>query len=201
MTLDSEIKITVESETIRLRPTLRAAYRLERRYNGFDKLATAVADGNLTVMADIVTECSSYCSSIPDFLRVLDGMPLRGSVEYLSTPILKLIFAMAGLSDDPADQPKDADNGETIAFADYHEKLFGIGCGVLGWTPDTTWQATPAEILAAYHGRMDLLATIFGGKGPDGDGTPPREHTPEEIANGLAKLKAMSLSGQNRGIG
>jgi hypothetical protein len=201
MILDSEVTITIEGETIRLRPTLRAAYRLERRYNGFDKLAKAVLDGNLTAMADIITECSNRYSSIPDFLCAIDGMPLRAGVEHISAPTLKFIFAMAGVSNDRAHQPKETDSGETIPFAEYHEKLFAIGTGVLGWTPDATWQATPAEILAAYNGRMDLLATIFGGRNPDGDNAPPREHTPEEIASGLAKLRAMSLSGQNRGIG
>jgi hypothetical protein len=49
-----ETMIRLDHETVHLRPTLKAALRLERRHGGFDKLARAVADGSLTVIADVI---------------------------------------------------------------------------------------------------------------------------------------------------
>ena len=46
-----EITISIGNEMIYLKPTLRAAFRLERRHGGFDKIAKAIAAGNVTIMS------------------------------------------------------------------------------------------------------------------------------------------------------
>lgn len=195
---NDEITLTLGADVVRLRPTLRASWRLVRRYDGFDKIAKHILDGNLTVMADIVAECSTSYSSIPDVLRRLDGMPLRAGIESISAPLLTLVIAMTGTGD----QKDTANNqsGERIKWPAYFEKLFGIGCGVMGWPPETTWNATPAEIMAAHRERINLLSAIFGGAAPDEDQAGPRNHTNAEIASGLASLRAMARTGQDRGI-
>ena len=56
---DDEMEIRVEHETIVLRPTLRAAFRLERRFNGFDNLLKAIAEENISAMSAVIREGSS----------------------------------------------------------------------------------------------------------------------------------------------
>src|ERR1700754_982125 len=97
---DDEITIRIGQETVHLRPTLRAAFRLERRYGGFDKVIKAILDGSLTVIADVIAESSDRWSGIPDLLKAFDAAPLKSSVECLSVPVLNHVFALVGLNDD-----------------------------------------------------------------------------------------------------
>lgn len=53
-----EITITVGGERVHLRPTLRAAFRLERRHGGFDKIMKAILQGSLTMTLPLaLTAC------------------------------------------------------------------------------------------------------------------------------------------------
>jgi hypothetical protein len=188
---DEEITIRLADEVIHLRPTLRAAFRLERRYGGFDKLLRAVADGNLSAMADVIRESADGSSSLPDILERLGTMPLRLGVDALINPIIAHIFALAGVAPDATAESSD---GPRMAFAEFHERLFGIATGWLGWTPDSAWKATPAEILAAHKGRFDMLKAIFGGtdKGAPQDG--PIVHTEQEVQESLAFLRTLKAA-------
>lgn len=53
-------------------------------------------------------------------------------------------------------------NRQPQDFTGLLEHLFEIGTGWLGWTPEDTWSAAPAEIVAAHKGRIALLKAIFG---------------------------------------
>ena len=73
MRLADDITITLDHETIYLRPSLWAAFRLERRY-GFDKIIQAIAGGNLAIMADVIRESSDQHSTLPDFLDCISSL-------------------------------------------------------------------------------------------------------------------------------
>jgi hypothetical protein len=198
-----EITITVGDETIHLRPTLRAAYRLERRYGGFDKIIRSIADGSLSVIADVIAESSNRVSSIPDFCRRLDSAPMQVSIDALSIAAFNVVLTMVGTNDREGDKRASSSGASRLTFTEYHQKLFGIATGWLGWPPETAWNATAAEILAAYEGRQDciqqILKAIFGGGDDDDAPIGPAIHSEDEIAEGRAQLKAMVLSGGNRG--
>jgi hypothetical protein len=197
-----EITITVGEDRIFLRPTLRAAYRLERRYSGFANLIQKIQDGSLSAIADVIQESSGHCSTT-EFCRKLDAQPMQLSIEALSVPVFNHVLTLAGLDDcDEATGTKTS--GSRLTFAAYHEKLFGIATGWLGWSPETAWNATAAEILAAYAGRQDMIRTvlsaIFGGDDDDPSSGAPIVHSDDEIAEGRARLKAMVASGGNIGV-
>jgi hypothetical protein len=154
----------VDGERITLRPTLRAALRLERRHGGFDRLVGAIADGNLAVLADVIRESAEGFTSLPDLLECISKGGLKRGLEAIQAPVLAHVFALAGYDEhhtvlnDENDQAK----GQKITFADHHRKLFEIATGWLGWSPAQAWDSTPAEIMAAYNGRLDMLKAIFG---------------------------------------
>jgi hypothetical protein len=158
---DDEIGFKAGSEAILLRPSLRAALRLERRHGGFDALLKAISHGNLTVMADIIREGATEPSCFPDFLEGLNLMPLRSRLDVLTVPLAAFVFALAGMGDDQ-DPVADKAQAKPITFAEYHTKLFGIATGWLGWSPETAWTSTPAEITTAYKARLDMLKAVFG---------------------------------------
>ena len=54
MRLADQIVITTGAGLITLRPTLRAAMRLDRRYDGFQAVIDAVIAGNLTIILDVL---------------------------------------------------------------------------------------------------------------------------------------------------
>jgi len=168
-----------------LRPTLRAATNLEAKY-GFDGLVAARADGNLTVIADIV-QSSSDCR---DFLKAIEGVPLASFMPELLAAIDPHIQALAGI--DP-DSPQPQSGGETMPFKDYYARLYRIGTGWLGWSPETTWNATAKEILEAYSGHLEMLKAIYG-SADDTDESRPTDR-PENAKfdrAALAQLKLMA---------
>jgi len=66
--------------------------------------------------------------------------------------------------------------------------LFGVATGAIGWTPAEAWQATPAEIIAAYKARIDLLSAIFCGAKSD-DNAPSGDPMSARLdADGLAAI-------------
>lgn len=161
---DDEITLRIEGEEIVLRPSLRAAFRLERRYAGFDQLLRQVADGSLHVLIDVVETCAEHPTFLRhDLDRFLDGGLVQ--IEALKLPIVTLIFGLAGIDPDAKDEDQEEQKNQAkdrISFAKHHEKLFRIATGWLGWTPSEAWNATPAEIMAAFEGRIELLTSIFG---------------------------------------
>lgn len=188
---EDEITITIGRETIHLRASLRAAYRLERRYGGFAEMAFEILNENIGVMADVIREGATEPTTIPALLDSLGEMPLRVGVETLREPLYRFTQALAGV--DPDAKPAE-DTRAQITFAEHHARLFRIGTGWLAWTPETTWDATPAEIVEAYKGRVEFLQAMFGG-------SPHETPTPEGNAfdpRGWTRLKAAAALGQNR---
>jgi len=159
MRLADDITITLDHETIYLRPSLRAAFRLERRY-GFDKIIQAIAGGNLAIMADVIRESSDQHSTLPDFLDCISSLPLSIAIERLTEPLSAHVLALAGVDGESSNAKPGA---ERIPFSEYFPKLFRLATGWLGWSPSEAWEATPAEIAEAYKGRLELLGAMFGG--------------------------------------
>jgi len=151
MKLADDITVIIEGEAITLRPSLAYAIRLERRPGSFQKLIRDVLDGSLTAACDIIRDHAPHPWLETRVLDVLDD---------LSAPLLEYISACMGI--DP-DAPKTKGKATTVTFAEHLTDLYRIGTGWLGWTPADTLDATPAEIMEAYRGRMDMLKAIFGG--------------------------------------
>ena len=165
MLAQDEIRITVDGTVILLRPTLRAAMRLERRHGGFGKIVAAIHDARFTVMADLIEECAACAPAhLLGLMRDFRGARTRGiglTLAELAGPLLTLTFALAGI-DQAAKPDAKAGDAAKITFAEFHERLFKIATGWLDWPPDTAWNATPAEILTAYSGKIDMLKAIHG---------------------------------------
>lgn len=160
---DYEITVAIGGEAIHLRPTLRAAFRLERRYEGFEAIVKAIMDGNFTVIADVIRECSDRFTTAAAVLSAIGAQPLAKVIADLTAPVLAHVASLMGIDSDASEQPA---SGKRITFLEYHTRLFQIATGHLGWPPDAAWNATPAEIIEASKGRnrfiTDLLAAIFG---------------------------------------
>ncbi|MCO5159822.1 MAG: hypothetical protein M9939_01690 [Mesorhizobium sp.] len=156
------VVVHLDGDAVVLRPTLRAAYRLNRRDGGFPALSQGVLDGDMGALADVIEEGAGRPTAIADLLKDVAINGVERLAE-LREPLLEYLAQLLGLDDaKPTDQPADT-NAPTMSRTEYLERLFQIGTGNLGWTPADTWAASPAEIEAAFKGRCDLLRSIFGG--------------------------------------
>jgi hypothetical protein len=162
MTPCEDIVLKVGRETITLRPTLRAACRLEGEFGGFQPIVAGIRDLNLTVISAVLRASNRY-TPINAFLDNLEGAPLRETLAVVAPAVLQHVIALIG----PLENEDNGAPASPITFADYYAKLFRIGTGWLGWTPEETWNATPAEIVEAYNGRIELLKACFGSSDAD----------------------------------
>jgi hypothetical protein len=168
MQLAHDIVIRLGHDTIHLKPSLRAAIVLERRHSGFPRLVSAVSDGHLGVLADVIRECSDR-PSLPDILERISAPGLKHGLDIITLPVLDLVFALAGVDvdkagkDDEGTDDKRRKKVESITWEDHFRRLFSIATGWLSWPPSVAWDASPAEILAAYEGKLDMLKAVFGG--------------------------------------
>jgi hypothetical protein len=166
---DSEIAISLEKETIHLRASLRAAYRLEQRY-GFQDLCEAIARCDLAAAVDLISVGSTDPKAVDYFFDYLrDSKSLLSGLMEVREPLLKFVLLLSGAEDRINDSEP---TGTPIPFAEYHERLFRIATGWLSWSPEQAWNATPAEIIEAQKGRIEMLGAIFGSStGKDDDTT------------------------------
>ncbi|MDD1533049.1 MULTISPECIES: hypothetical protein [unclassified Bradyrhizobium] len=143
-----------------LKPSLRAAFILYERYDGFHNLSRQLADGSLTAALDIISATIVNAKAWGEYALPTNGAVIRDLLA-ATGDLIDFVMLLAGADDKASDKPQ---TGEPIPFDDYFTQLFQIGTGWLGWTPDGTWEATASEIINAQRGRMDLLRALFGSK-------------------------------------
>jgi len=157
---EEEITLALDGERIHLRPSLRAAARLERRHGGFPAVLRALDEASVTVIADLIRECAMAPTNAPDLL-VTPGLGWR--LTPLVPALQVLVLGLMGFDPDTDDDPAGVSDADArITFAEVHGRLYRLATGWLGWTPAQTWAASPGEIRQAYEGRLDLLRAVFG---------------------------------------
>ncbi|MEH2517547.1 hypothetical protein V1279_003120 [Bradyrhizobium sp. AZCC 1610] len=166
MRLQADSELVIGHESIRLRPTLGAAFRLEQKYHGFHNLFNAVASGSVSALSDVIKEGCGQTSALTDYLdSSSEHDPLVISLDLIIPQVCTFLLALAG---DELVIKDDSPTIEQITFLEYHTRLYRLATGWLGWSPEIAWAATPAEILEAQKGRVEMLKAVFGGKQEDG---------------------------------
>lgn len=193
------------SLTVRMIPSLRAAYRLQRKH-GLTRLMQGLEQGRLEIIRDIADEANDPL--IAD--KIIDRHFAGGFEKALASilpPFYAFLAACYGIDSSNPDNPTHAETmerqGKPFSFTTAFEDLFEIGTGWLQWTPAETWEATPAEILAAQRGLIAKLKAIHG-SADDKDDTdhasrpydPREEVSPDEVRANIAKLKDLSKRGR-----
>ncbi|WP_375763076.1 phage tail assembly chaperone [Bradyrhizobium sp. Pha-3] len=154
------IAISLDNETIHLRATLRAAFRLERAYGGFQKLSEAIYAAQFSTFEEVIRlSAVDPDTALDRYYKFVLSKPLVEVARDLVGPLLKFVELLAGVDGEQSDTKS---TGTPMSFEEGFTKLFRIATGWLGWTPEQAWNATPAEIMEAYQGRMEMLSAIFG---------------------------------------
>lgn len=181
--------LEIESEAVRLRPSLRAAMRLERHSGGYQGLLKAIGDGSVLAFSAVIAECSDLLR--PErFLLAPGPEPIGDRLGRITPPIVALVLDLADVAPPSSDRAEAKPTGETITLGKAFAELFGIATGVLGWPPADAWSATPAEIWAALEAHVAMLRAQHGVT----DEPEPRlgpDNSPLDSA-GLAALAGMN---------
>lgn len=154
MNLASDITCALGGEFITLRPTLRRALRLASG-DGFATLIAEIEDESLSAALTVIADNHSG----DDLAEKL----MKHGLGRLTNSLLAYVLECAGLNSD-LDEKADGGkrDGKSVTFEDHLTGLFRIATGWLGWTPQASWDATPAEIIEAYKGRVEMFKAIFG---------------------------------------
>lgn len=149
MWLPGDHVVYVDGQPVELRPTLKAAMRLHRGYDGLEKLADALVEGKLSACRDVLSEGGS--KGLPKETSVRD-------IEKMTPKLVAFVNALAGGDIPESNRPK----GAPVSVEEFHASLYKIGTGWLGWTPRDTLSSTIGQIMGAYEGRIEQLQAIFG---------------------------------------
>jgi hypothetical protein len=170
---------------VELRPSLRAAIRLERRH-GFERLMRGIAEGSYSILTEIVRECAS---TRDDASAILSIRPIGNLIAALRDPCQQVVLALAGHDIAPS---KGEPNGKPVPFSDFYADLYRLAAGNLGWPPEQALSATPLEIVEAVKGRADLLKSIFGSAEQESE---PVDPAAIDHKAGIARLKEIFGTG------
>lgn len=152
-----------------LQPSLRAAFDIVREFGSLAAALERVERTDLGAMASIIRIASTDRRGVSNFLHNINTYGLK------HLPLIRPVFIrfFQDLIENPFGEDAPNSKGKQPAKPQpeltplqYYKQLFQIGTGVLGWTPEQTWNATLAEITMAYQGRTefvsDILKSIFG---------------------------------------
>lgn len=174
------ITITDGTATATLRPSLRAGYRLIAKY-GMGKLYHGIAEGNLSILYDVALEAGGERAATVLERSVQYG--LEKALRAAQIPFFLFVGACIGIGDDNTEKhPVDIAEakGEPFDLLKALTEFFEVGTGWLGWTPEETWNATPAEIMAAQRGNIAKLKAIYGSTDKEAPNQ-PEAYTPEQL--------------------
>ncbi|WP_083593948.1 hypothetical protein [Aurantimonas sp. 22II-16-19i] len=157
-------RITLDATLVECRPTLRAAIRLGRLYGAPSAMLRSIAEGSITVLSDVIRECAIDRPSVPDPLFETGTAGIYRNIAALQAPAAQLVYDLAGFDplddlEDEADEEEneepsdDAPASKPVTFVERMTNLFGFATGILRWTPEEAFDATPSEIIAAYRFR------------------------------------------------
>lgn len=185
----AEITLSHGGNTVRLRPSLRAAHQLAQKYE-VANLFQAINICYFARIADIFRAGSADPQAGYEWLCVYTGDLGLQALQDLIGPLGRFLLDTFGID---TEAPKHAGIGTPVSLIDGLEDLFATATGWLGWTPDQAWAASPAEIMKAHSGLIAKLKAIHGSSEDEEPTYDPREEvSPETIREGVAKLKAIS---------
>lgn len=182
--------LRINGHVFHLRTSLRAAYALEQKYDGFEKLFVDLMMDKFSAHFDVLD--ATIRDDDREKLAELRALPLRQwQSANLGWIALGAAIALAGIDTDHTDAPA-AVPGAKISYKAYFEDLFRKATGWLGWSADHAWNATPFEIIAALEGRAEFIrATSRATDNPDtASSYDPSDLTFDEA--GMAELAAMA---------
>ncbi|WP_152047179.1 hypothetical protein [Aureimonas psammosilenae] len=130
-----------------------------RDYDGFSAVLKGIAEGNTIVLSRLFGECGLNDPALASLFHV-PGRNLASRVAELQPIAFDLAFDLLRFDPDAKEERKPADpNAKPRDVLKECEALFGFATGILKWTPEVAWNATPGEIVAAWNYRDEAFTS------------------------------------------
>src|SRR5690606_10419800 len=164
------IVLALGGNTVRLRPSLRAASQLAAP----PELFRHVVDFHLGTIREIILTAATDRQEATAFLAQIDSTPLQIVSNTIVTPLAAFV---AGFTPADSSTGKKPTSGAPMAWPDVVQTLYRRATGWLGWTPETAWNATPTEITEAFAGWIEHHEAL--NPRSDDDSQAPRKRKPK----------------------
>ncbi|EHH03351.1 hypothetical protein ATCR1_21255 [Agrobacterium tumefaciens CCNWGS0286] len=154
-----QVNIAHGGNTVTLRPTLRAAVTLEAAF-GFPAMFRALAEGNFTIISEIIRATANSRADAAAFLSVHPEGPLSSFFAAVRMPLIELVSMLMPAPVQPLDAKAAVptpSSAKSVTWPIFYAHQFEQATGWLGWTPEQAWNATPTEIDRAYRAHEDRL--------------------------------------------
>lgn len=150
--LNEETTLKLDGFTVRLRPSLRCALAIAEEHGPEPAdFCGKLFKGHLGIVADLFAHGIEDNEQRARALAWLTGSgPLRKRMEAVSLPLYRFTLRLAG-ADPDARATTSREPSQPVAFNTALAELFGFATGILHWSPDAAWRATPHEIAQAMR--------------------------------------------------
>ncbi|WP_323784619.1 hypothetical protein [Thalassovita sp.] len=175
------ISLEYGGNAVFLRPSLRAALRLEQLHGGFPELLRKIEEFDTLTIWHVVKESTGMEASEPLFAYVA-AHPLKDFQKAAQGPCVELVAAF--FPEAPETTTKQPSTAAPTPWGELFKELYGFATGWLGWTPESAWNATPQEITDAFTAHVAKLKAIHG-DAEDADTGPTKEQRRHNADLGL----------------
>ena len=176
---NDELTLSLGGNTVRLRPSLRAAAYLEGLHNGFLELTRCISEFRIGTIREVIKAAATDNQQASAFLAAFDTLPLNVVANTVAAPIITLI---AGCVPASSTDDKRVRTGKPVPWQTAYKELYRTATGWLGWTPEAAWNATPTEIDEAFTGYIAKLKAIHGGADNDTSNQQPAPYTADQFS-------------------
>ncbi|MTD98784.1 hypothetical protein GIY56_00610 [Paracoccus sp. YIM 132242] len=177
-----------DGAVVMLRASLRAAVAIDNLPGGFPQVWEQIARQSLSTIRAVLLATATDRQDAQRFLAATADKPLASFLADAQAACLAVLAALLKAGDDSAanapSQGRASD--KPMSLNEYHKTLFQYATGWLGWSPAETWNASPAEIEAAFEAHVDRLVKLTPGLSDAHDTgsarpTTTNEYTPERL--------------------
>lgn len=192
-----EITLALGGNTVRLRPSLRAALHLSQD-NGFATMHRQIAEIHLGTIRTLITIAATDRQEAAAFLDQIDRTPLQLVADCITMPLFSLVAGFIPATDD-SDEATPKQESQPMPWPTVYRELYRTATGWLGWTPATAWNATPTEITEAFAGHIAKLKALHAPDTTDNAASDPDQRArnvklgldPDFDRNGLHALRGL----------
>ncbi len=177
-----EVLLCHGGHAVTLRASLRAAVALDALPGGFAAAWGGIAGQKLTTLHAVIRACATDRAGAERLLAQAAKEPLAYFAQCAQAACLALLSGI--LTPDRQGEAPSTTTAPARPISDHLADLYRYGTGWLGWPPSEVWNASPAELEAAFMAHVDRLVMMTPGATPE-DATAKEAQRQANIAAGL----------------
>lgn len=174
-----EVLLCCGTHTVTLRASLRAAMVLESLPGGIAVVWEDTARQKLTALHAVIRASATDRAGAERLLAHAANIPLGHFAHTAQAACLALLSGFLKADDLGEATPSSTEPAKP--FGDYLADLFGYGTGWLGWPPSEVWNASIAELEAAFLAQVDRLVKMTPGANAHGKQAGEGDYTPDRL--------------------